>query len=137
MKPIKHQLVTAPFEINGVKVVNDIEKAVECLKNGEAIARYEFGDSMFPFLISGEYAIVKPVTDLNAIKQGDAVLCRLNGYLMTHMVLMTAHTGVNKDEPYFLIGNSLTQPYGWTDEIYGIAESTRIVEKNDFNFEII
>lgn len=121
--------VQNPTTIKGHKVVNDIKEAVECLRRGETIARFEFGDSMSPILESGEYCVVEPVFDLNTVNVGDAVLCEVNGYLMTHMVILKSNSNANT--PYFLIGNTAFEIYGWTCKIYGIAKGTNYVEKNN------
>lgn len=112
--------------LKGHRVVNDIQEAVECLKRGEIIARYEFGDSMSPILVSGEYCIVEPVFDTSTINVGDAVLCEVNGYLMTHMVILKSNS--HADYPHFLIGSTHYDIYGWTWKIYGIAKGTNYVE---------
>lgn len=123
--------VKSPKHINGVKVVNDIQEAVEELKKGNTIARFEYGDSMSPILKSGEYCIIEPIKDINGINNisvGDAVLCKVGEYLMTHMVMMISSYS-NCDKPYYLIGNTWMQYYGWTDEIYGIAKGTNVIEE--------
>lgn len=123
--------VTNPQHIKGINVVNEIDKAVKELEKGHTIARFEYGNSMFPILHSGEYCIVKPITDINKVKVGDTVLCKVNGYLMTHMVIMKSNTSI---KPYFLIGSTHLDIYGWTDEIFGIAFGTKIIENpRDFD----
>lgn len=119
--------VKSPNKIKQFRVVNDIHEAVEELKNGNTIARFEYGDSMSPILSSGEYCVVEPIRNIEDVKQGDAVLCNVNGYLMTHMVIMVS-TSAADDEPYFLIGDTHMNIYGWTKEIYGIAYGTNILE---------
>ena len=54
-KTIKYVKSPSTITVDGVKypVVNDIREAVEMLKNGITIARFEFGDSMSPVLVSG------------------------------------------------------------------------------------
>ena len=122
----KYKYVSSPDEIIGVKVENDIVKAVSKLIDGKTIARYEFGTSMEPILHDGEYAIIKPISSLHEVSAGDAVLCDVNGELMTHMVLAVSNSA--KDTPYFLIGSSDGYMYGWTSGIYGIAKGTNICE---------
>ena len=55
------------------------------------------------------------------------MFCNVNGYLMTHMVLLKSNGG--HDKPNFLIGSTEMYSYGWTDEIYGICKGTNIIEK--------
>lgn len=118
-------------KIRTYKVVNDIKEAITYLANGETIARFEFGDSMAPILKNGEYCIITPITtdNINDIKVGDAVLCEVNGYLMTHMVIAISDASANGR--YFLIGNSNMELYGWTQNIFGKAIGTNICQRND------
>lgn len=119
-------ITTEPSEIDGIKVVNEIHEAIECVKNNEVIARYEFGTSMEPILKNGEYGIVTPVTNLETdVQIGDAVLCEVNGIPMTHMVCMKSKT-VNGW--YFLIGTSSMGLYGWTNKVYGLVHGTNICQ---------
>lgn len=121
--------VKYPTKINGIRVVNDINDAIKELENKRTIARFEFGESMSPILKNGEYAIVTPIQNISDVKIGDAVLCEVNGYPMTHMVLMKSNSG---SEPFFLIGSSHFEIYGWTNKIYGIAHGTDVCEEEDF-----
>lgn len=124
------KFVSKPSYIDGIRVVNDIEEAVECLKKGETIARFEWGESMMPLLNNGEYCTIEPVDDINDIEIGDAVLCEVNGVLMTHMVIIKSNANCNS--PYFLIGSSYLHFYGWTNKIYGLCKGTNILEKPSF-----
>lgn len=119
--------VKSPKEINGVKVVNNINEAVNALLNKTPIARFEYGESMKPILNDGEYGIVYPIDSLDDVKVGDAVLCEVDGYLMTHMVIVKSES--NSKTPYFLIGSSHMQLYGWTNKIYGIVIGTDVFEE--------
>lgn len=130
MKNIKLQekkYVKSPKKIFDIKVVNDIQQAVEELENGNLIARFEYGDSMSPILSNGEYCIVEPIVDVEDVEEFDAVLCNVNGILMTHIVVQILISENNK-ERYFLIGDSHKNIYGLTKEIYGIAHGTNIIE---------
>ena len=135
---VKYVKSPSTIEVDGVKypVVNDIVNAVELLKQGISIARYEFGDSMSPVLVSGEYCVVEPIKELEGINNiaiGDAVLCKVGDYLMTHMVMMISDSSCNGTQ--YLIGNTHMQFYGWTDTIYGIAKGTNILEMPTDIFE--
>lgn len=128
MKLSTTKYVKSPKEINGVKVVNDITEAIDALLNKKTpIARFEYGESMKPILNDGEYCIVYPIDSLDDVKAGDAVLCNVNGYLMTHMVILKSES--NHETPYFLIGSSRMEIYGWTNKIYGVAVGTNIIEE--------
>ncbi len=116
------------FEGDRIKVINDINEALIELKKGNEIARFEFGDSMQPILKNGEYGIVVPIT-IEQVNIGDAVLCEVNGHLMTHMVMMISDSA--KDGRKVLIGNTYMQFYGWTNKVYGGVIGTNIIEMNE------
>lgn len=123
--------VDNPLKLNGVTVVNDAICALETLQNGQEVARYEFGDSMKPILLSGEYCVLKPLKNGQEANIGDAVFCSVGGYLMTHLVVMKSNSA--KDgKPYYLIGSTDGSVYGWTDQVYALAQGTRIFQKYDF-----
>lgn len=120
-------VVKSPETICGYRVFNDAVQALEQLRLGETIARYEFGNSMYPLLKNGEYAIITPMVDnTEPIKVGDSVFCEVNGYLMTHMVVAISNTA--KEGTMYLIGSSMLDLFGWTSNVYGIAKGTRIFE---------
>ena len=121
------KFLNAPSEINGVKVYNDIFEALKHLKNNEQVARFEYGESMYPILKSGEYCILTPIKNLSDVNVGDAVFCNVNGYYMTHMVILKSESAY--DKPKFLIGDTRFNFYGWTDEIFAKAKGTDKLEK--------
>ncbi|MBR6516925.1 MAG: hypothetical protein IKT40_08845 [Bacilli bacterium] len=131
MKIDKITYVQNPEKVNGVQVVNDAFQAIALLEDGHAVARFEFGDSMSPLLKSGEYCILEPMRDNMEAEIGDAVFCNVNGYVMTHMVLMKAKNDAD-DKPYYQIGSTSGDIYGWTNVIYAIAHGTRVLEKESF-----
>ena len=114
-----------------VQVCNNPFDAIEKLKKGEIVARYERGDSMQPLLYDGEYAVLVPHKK-GDIKVGDAVFCNVNGYVMTHMVMMISNV---QNNPLYLIGspnynvNGTFNIYGWTDTIYAKALKTNVFEQ--------
>lgn len=124
--------VKNPTTVHGIKVVNNIEQAVEELKKGHTIARFEFGDSMMPILKNGEYGIATPIQNLNEVSVGDAVVCEVNGHLMTHMVVLISES--HAETPYFLIGSTWMNFYGWTNKIYGIVKGTNVCQE-PINFD--
>lgn len=126
---------TIPFKFEhcykneNIDVCNDALEAIERLSKGEIVARFEYGDSMLPLLESGEYAVLVPN---QKIEVGDAVFCNVNGYIMTHMVMMISNV---RGKPMYLIGspnynsNGTFNIYGWTSEIYAKAYKTNVFEK--------
>lgn len=117
---------TITYKGDEIKVVNDINEAVNELKKGNEIARFEFGDSMQPILKNGEYGVVVPI-NIDEVNIGDAVLCEVNGQLMTHMVMMISDSAY--DGRYVLIGNTWMQFYGWTNKVYGGVIGTNVFEE--------
>lgn len=104
------------------------------LSKGNNVARYEYGDSMMPLLQSGEYCILIPANK-TTIEVGDAVFCEVNGYVMTHMVMMISKI---QGEPMYLIGSpnydrtTNTFPiYGWTKNVYAKAIGTKIFKNEN------
>ena len=126
MRKIKY--VKNPEFINGIKVINSPHLAIDMLNNGIELARFEFGNSMSPKLLSGEYCILKPLKNGEEANVGDAVFCKVNGIVMTHMVLSKK----NKDSKVeYLISDTYGNIYGWTSEIYAIAHGTNVLEKEN------
>lgn len=115
-----------PSVIDGFPVVQDIEKAVQCLTDDKVyICRYEFGDSMMPILRSGQFCAIHPLEDGEEPNIGDAVFCSVSGYVGTHMVLNKSKIDPNKT--WYMIGTTDMTPIGWTDEIYGIANAMDVL----------
>jgi hypothetical protein len=122
-------IVNFPKEIQGVRVVETDEEVVEALEKGEAVCRYEWGDSMTPVLKNGEYAILTPIKDISEVQRGDAVFCKMpEGYYMTHMVWEISRCGHN-GRPWFKIGSTGTSIYGWTQDVLAIAKGTDCYQK--------
>ena len=109
------------------EIQNDAFEAIKALKQGKWVARFEFGESMMPLLKNGEYAVLEPYKE-GIVEQGDAVFCQVNGYIMTHMVLMISKI---QDKPMYLIGGPDLSIYGWTDTVFAKAHSTNIIEKRE------
>lgn len=71
------------------------------------------GNSMTPILKSKQAVIVSSFkSDIDDIKKGDIVFCKVNGYFYLHLV-----HGVKGKQ--YLIGNNHGRKNGWTDKIYG------------------
>lgn len=119
------------MKIKGYKVVQDEYEAAQCLQKGETIARFEFGNSMYPILKNGEYAILHPIKKQDEIKCGTAVFCWMpfkgSGYYMTHLVTNIRHVPDTNITEY-QISSTDGVIFGWTDKILAVAESTDIIE---------
>ena len=115
--------VMNPKNIENWRVVQDYDEILEALNNGEEVFHWENGTSMQPMLRHREYCHIRPIRENEEIKPGDAVFCRVNGCLMVHMVWLTSNASHNGVKTY-LIGSSGGSLYGWTDEVYGIAQGT-------------
>lgn len=109
------EIVNNPSTLHGLRVVQNIEDVIKALKDGETIARYEFGSSMRPILVSGQYARLEPLKEEPQI--GDAVFCCVHGHWMTHMIWMK-----NRHSGSYLIGSTSGQMYGWTNKVLAIAK---------------
>ena len=112
-----------PSEIKGIKVIQDIDEAKEAVLNNQTITRFEFGDSLEPFVHSGEYLILHPIKDINNLKVEDVVLCEVNGYLMTHMIVdIDVSNDKGKEVKQYLIGNGdKSYIYGYATNIYALC----------------
>jgi len=121
------RIVNQPKEIDGFRVVQDGFEMMKALVTGETIMHWESGNSMFPILMSEEYCKIRPVTDPNEVNVGDAVFCSFRGqYFMVHRCI----DKVERDDTiWFKIGTTGSMIYGWTNEVYGIAESTNIFQE--------
>lgn len=119
---MEYKIVEKPERLDGLRVIQNEEEALKAIISGETVCRYERGSSMTPILVDGSYARLVPIKDTPS--QGDAVFCRVKGYLMTHMVLIS-----NKDTGFCLIGSTHGSIYGWTDKIYAKALPMPYIEK--------
>ena len=85
---------------------------------GETVQFRPRGQSMTPRIKSGALVTVEPITDYNALKLGDIVLCKVSGNEYLHLV-----KGIRAREeiPFFLIGNNQGDLNGWTPQrhVYG------------------
>lgn len=121
------ELVNLPLLIDGVPVIQDIEEAVNAIKGGNTVARFEWGDSMTPILVNGQYGKLIPIPFMHRNPQsGDAVLCKVGDTWMTHMVWI-----VNKASGKCLIGSTQGHLYGWATEVVAIVEPLPYIEKGE------
>lgn len=120
-----------PLEIDGLEVVQDIAMACECLSKNESIVRFEFGDSMMPFLKSGQFCKLTPFNEGDNIEVGDAVFAVVDGMPNTHMVWMKK---IDNGKTWYLITSSKGNIIGWTDTILAKAEGINHIVKENKSF---
>lgn len=118
--------VKNPQTLDGLKVVNNHQEMVEIISKGETIAHFEWGDSMSPILVDGQYCRLVKTNETPQV--GDAVFCCVNGQWMTHMVWV-----VNRHSGQCFIGSTSGSLYGWTDEILAIAIPMPYIEEYENN----
>ena len=122
---MERKIVNNPttLKINGdeLRVVQDNEEILKCLKNGETVVHWEGGYSLHPIIQNMEYCKISPIKTED-VKVGMCVFCCLeNGTLMVHRVNdIITRNGVK----WFKIGDTWDTTYGWTPNVFGLAEST-------------
>ena len=130
---MKKVFLNHPLTIDGFRVIDDYEQIKTAIDNGETIMHYEFGDSMFPILMNGEYCKIIP-TNKNDINVGDAVFCKMDyrkiGYGEVFMVHRCTDIVDSEGERFFKIESTSGTLYGWTTEVYAKCESTSYFERN-------
>ena len=82
------------------------------LLNGETVISREPGNSMLPILKSRQPIKLAPIT-WDQCDIGDIVLCKVAGYIYTHLV-----TGKNAKRG-LQISNNRGHVNGWTKTVYG------------------
>lgn len=99
-----------------LNIVQDEYEVVRLLSEGIEVDRFEYGDSMTPIALNGQYCHLIPC-EAKDVEQGDAVFCEIgNGIFLTHMVWAK-----NKATNQCLIGSTSGHLNGWTDKIYAKA----------------
>jgi SOS-response transcriptional repressor LexA len=85
------------------------------LKEGKTVQFRPHGNSMKGKIDSGALVTVEPV-NLDSVKVGDIVLCKVNGKQYLHLVKAV-------QDGRFLIGNNKGGTNGWTSPncIYGVC----------------
>ena len=110
-----------PTEIDGIEVVQEAFIAFEMLQDGQEVVRFEYGDSMLPFLESGQFCKLVPLKEGEEIEIGDIVFSIVHGTPNTHMVWAKKEF---KGKTWYLIGSSECRMIGWTNFVvakaYGI-----------------
>lgn len=130
---MKKEIVNEPKELYGYRVVQDGEEIKKALENGETVMHWEAGDSMYPLLMHMEYCKIRPV-EKEAVSPGDPVFCgmkyrgedgELHDYYMVHRCTEILVRG---GERYFKIESTSNQFFGWTKDVYGVADRTSIFQ---------
>ena len=133
---MEKQIVNEPKEIDGYRVVQDGKEIYEALSKGETIMHWESGNSMYPILMHMEYCKIHPVKK-QEINKGDAVFCKflyrneerkISDFYMVHRCTDIVVRG---DEYYFKIESTDNTLFGWTKDVYGVAESTNIFQDEE------
>lgn len=119
--------VNTPNNIDGVRVIDNDTDILNAINRGENCYHWEYGNSMSPMIENCEYCFIEPLNG-REIKQGDAVFCNVGGTLMVHLVWMVSECGNN--EKNYLIGTTSGSLFGWTNEVYGIAHGTDIINED-------
>lgn len=131
---MEKKYVKNPTELLGVPVIplSREHELILALSQKKTVARFEYGDSLSPIVRSGEYCILKPVSEDDEIKVGDIVFClvrTIDGqkFYMTHMVLNICSSGHDKTK-WYQIGSSWGEIFGWSNKILAKAEGTNVFE---------
>ena len=127
-------IVNQPKELQGYRVVQDGEEIYKALQNGETVMHWESGNSMYPLLMHMEYCKISP-REKHHIAAGQPVFCSFlyrdkeDGQLKTaYMVHRCTEVFVRGGEYYFKIEGTDGTVFGWTKDVYGIAERTIVFQ---------
>ena len=135
---MKKEIVNNPKEVKGYRVVQDGKEIMEALKNGETVMHWEAGNSMMPLIFHMEYCKITPIGNLPILNKdfiiGKPVFCHFvyplkeGGYGDFYMVHRCTEIYERDGELYFRIEGTDGTHFGWTKDVYGIAESTGIFQ---------
>ena len=132
---MKKEIVNEPKELQGYRVVQDGEEIFKALQNGETVMHWESGYSMHPLLMHMEYCKIHPVKDYHEVNTGNPVFCKFNyfdkdegKYKDIFMVHRCTEIFVRGGEPYFKIEGTDGTVFGWTKDVYGVAERTNVFQ---------
>lgn len=92
-----------------------LPEAAKALQKGQKVSFRPTGNSMKPFIESGDLVTVAPAS-LEELKEGDIVLCKVGGGLKLHIIDAIKN---QKGELRFKIVNAKGFVNGWTSTIYG------------------
>jgi len=86
------------------------------LKKGETVSFRPRGNSMLPLIQSGQLCTVEPIADVETLKKGDIVLCKVHGNQYLHII-----KAVREGDTSFQIGNNKGGINGWVGSlgVYG------------------
>lgn len=130
---MEKQIVNEPKELEGLRVVQDGEEIYKAITNGESVMHYEFGNSLFPILKSGEYCKISPIKKEDVVA-GMPVFCHFyyrneEGQVADMYMVHRCTEVVKRDgEFYFRIDGTDGTHFGWTKDVSGVAESTNIFQ---------
>jgi hypothetical protein len=129
---MKKTIVNEPKELEGFRVVQEGKEILEALKNGETVMHWESGYSMHPIISHMEYCKITPIGEIvdKAFFVGKPVFCHFvyplkeGGYGDFYMVHRCTEVIERDGEIYFRIDSTDGNCFGWTKDVYGIAENT-------------
>ncbi len=138
---MEKRIVNQPETLDGYRVVQEGEEIFKALQNNETVMHWESGNSMHPILMNMEYCKIIPM-DKNDIVAGMPVFCRFyyrnnEGQLdCVYMVHRCTEIIKRDEEFYFRIEGTDGTFFGWTKDVYGVAESTNVFQDDSvfFNF---
>jgi len=139
---MKREIVNEPKEVKGFRVVQDGKEIMEALKKGETVMHWEAGNSMMPLLMHMEYCKISPIDKVFEtinIKGwdyfvGKPVFCHFKytlkegGFGDFYMVHRCTEVYERDGEVYFRIEGTDGTHFGWTKDVYGVAESTGVFQ---------
>lgn len=126
-------VVNQPKEIDGIKVVQDYQEIAEALEHGERVMHWEAGTSLSPLINHLEYCKIVPIKNINDVKRGDCVFCKLTdpttdeSHYMVHQVWEISDAAYD-GKLWFKIGSTMSTIFGWTNEVLGLAYGTDIYQ---------
>lgn len=130
---IEYKENNIPESIDGIEVIQEEFMACECLSNGREVVRYEFGDSMFPILKSGQFCKLTPLKKGEEVNVGDCVFSLINGTPNTHMVWQKIKT---YEGIWYCIATTQGSVMGWTQEILAKAKGIPHIVKQTTPYAI-
>jgi hypothetical protein len=136
---MEKEIVNEPKELKGFRVVQDGKEIMEALKNGETVMHWESGYSMHPILMHMEYCKIEPIGEITVEMSkgfiiGKPVFCHFvyplkeGGFGDFYMVHRCTEMYTRDGEVYFKIEGTDGNCFGWTKDVYGIAESTGVFQ---------
>lgn len=142
---MKKEIVNEPKEINSYRVVQDGKEIMDALKSGETVMHWESGYSMHPIISHMEYCKITPLEKvferINAkgwdYFVGKPVFCHFvyplkeGGNGDFYMVHRCTEVYERDGEIYYRIDSTDGTCFGWTKDVYGIAESTGIFQNEE------